>query len=374
MVEIPKILVSPARYVQGRGAIYKIGEQVKLLGKKAVIFGGPTAMKVTGDIITESLKKNGVEVVHKDDTVKECTHNTINRLASIGTEYKADIVIGIGGGKSADTAKAVAAKMKAHVVTVPTQCATNADASGLSVVYTEKHEFVEYLFHPKNPDLVLVDSEILAKAPPQFITWGMGDALACMFEADACAAQPNAKNIPGGRSTAAAVALTHLCFENLMTYGVQAAKDAKKQLLTPAVEKIIESVKLLSCLGFESSGLAAAHATHNGLTIVPGLHVEHGQLVAFCTITQLILEGRAPEEIESIVSWVHEIGLPITLKELGIGAASENDLMKAAEKACDPHDTMGNMPLNITPQMVKDAILATDAIGTEYHEKCGCGH
>jgi len=371
VAEVPKVLVSPNRYVQGRGAINEIGVHVKNIGKNAVILGGTTALKIAGQAIEDSLKKNGVEVSHKEPGVKECTHPTIDKLVGIVKEYKADVVIGVGGGKAADTAKAVAAKADVSVVTVPTQCATNADASGLSVVYTEKHEFVEYLFHPRNPDLVVVDSAILAKAPPQFITWGMGDALACMFEADACAAQPNARNIPGGRTTAAAVTLTHLCFDNLMTYGLQAAKDAQNGLLTPAVDKIIESVKLLSCIGFESSGLAAAHATHNGLTIIPGLKVEHGQLVAFCTITQLILEGRPSEEIENIMAWVHAVGLPITLEQLGIGNATEDQLMEAAKKACDPHDTMGNMPLNITPEMVKDAILATDAWGREYLERCG---
>ncbi|MHA1409312.1 MAG: glycerol dehydrogenase [Candidatus Odinarchaeia archaeon] len=372
MSEVPKILVSTSRYVQGRGALEHIGSQVKLLGKRAAIFGGNTALKITGDIIKESLKKNGVEVVAFEPGVKECTDSEITRLAELGKETKADVIIGVGGGKVADTAKDVQVRLGpgVAVVTVPTQAATNADASGLSVVYTEKHEFVRYDFHPKNPDLVVVDEEILAKAPAKFITWGMGDALACMFEAEACLAQPNAKNIPGGRTTAAAVSLTRLCFDNLMTYGIQAAKDAKNQLLTPAVSKIIESIKLLSQIGFESSGLAAAHATHNGLTIVPGLNVEHGQLVAYCTITQMILEGRDPAEVEGIVSWVHALGLPITLEELGIGNATDEQLMKAAEKACDPHDTMGNMPLNITPQMVKDAIIATDAIGREYHEKC----
>ncbi|MFX1485698.1 MAG: glycerol dehydrogenase [Promethearchaeota archaeon] len=367
---IPEVLVAPSRYVQGRNSIKEIGHHVKLLGKNALLIGGTTALSLTKETISESLEKNGVSIVHIESGVKECTHATIDKLTEIGSKNRAEVIIGVGGGKVADTSKAVASKMRASAVTVPTQVATNADASGLSVVYTEKHEFVEYLFHPRNPDLVLVDTAIIGKAPSKFIRWGMGDALACMFEGEACAAERTAKNIPGGRTTEAAVQLTRLCFDNLMTYGLQAAKDADKKTITPAVEKIIGSVKLLSAIGFESSGLAAAHATHNGMTILPGLKAEHGQLVAFCVISQLILEGRPSHEIDEIGSWVHSIGLPITLEDLGLAAVKENDLLKAAEKACDPHDTMGNMPLTITPGMVRDAIIAADSWGADFKTRC----
>lgn len=310
-----------------------------------------------------------MKVAHIESGVKECTHETVDKLVEIGKEKKSDLVIGVGGGKVADSAKAVAAQMKVAAVTVPTQVASNADASGLSVVYTENHEFVEYLFHPRNPDLVLVDTSIIGAAPSKFIRWGMGDALACMFEGEACAASATAKNIPGGRTTEAAVHLTRLCYHNLMTYGLQAARDSDLGIITPAVEKIISSVKLLSAIGFESSGLAAAHATHNGMTVLPGLKAEHGQLVAFCVITQLILEGRQSMEIERIIEWVDSLSLPVTLKDMGVTNLKENDLVKASEKACSPDDTMGNMPLVITPEMVRDAIISADAWGTDFRAK-----
>ena len=366
---IPEILVAPSRYVQGRGAIKEIGHHARLLGKTVLLMGGTTALKLTQEIISRSLEKHGMTLVYVEQGVKECTHATVDKLVEIGIGKKAEVVIGVGGGKVADASKAVAAKMNASAVTVPTQVASNADASGLSVVYTEKHEFVEYLFHPRNPDLVLVDSTIIGKAPSKFIRWGMGDALACMFEGEACAASATAKNIPGGRPTAAAVNLTRLCFDNLMTYGLQAARDADMGIITPAVERIIGSVKLLSAIGFESSGLAAAHATHNGMTILPGLKAEHGQLVAFCVIAQLILEGKPSHRIEGIIKWTHSLGLPITLKDLGVTGVNGNDLLKASEKACDPNDTMANMPLIITPEMIHDAILSTDSWGTDFKSR-----
>ncbi|MHA2322264.1 MAG: glycerol dehydrogenase [Candidatus Thorarchaeota archaeon] len=340
---IPEVLVAPSRYVQGRGAIKEIGHHARLLGKNALLMGGTTALSLTQDIISSSLENSGMKIVYVESGVKECTHATVDKLVEIGAAKKVEVVIGVGGGKVA-----------------------NADASGLSVVYTEKHEFVEYLFHPRNPDLVLVDTTIIGKAPSKFIRWGMGDALACMFEGEACAASATAKNIPGGRTTEAAVQLTRLCFDNLMKYGLQAARDADMGIITPAVEKIISSVKLLSAIGFESSGLAAAHATHNGMTILPGLKAEHGQLVAFCVIAQLILEGKPSHKIEEIIEWAYSLDLPITLKDLGIASVNGNALLKASEKACDPNDTMGNMPLIVTPEMVHDAIISTDSWGADF--------
>jgi glycerol dehydrogenase len=362
---LTKIFATPSKYVQGLGAINELGKHIKDLGKKAFIMGGPTAISLTGELIRKSLKENGVEIVGIDKTVKECTHEAINRLSKEGKDKEADVIIGVGGGKAVDTAKAVAWKMGAlPVAMVPTQCATNADASALSVVYTEKHEFVEYLVYPKHPELVLVDTNIVGRCPAKFLVQGMGDALACKFEAEACKAS-SSPSFLGGLATDAGLALAHVCFENLMNYGLFAKRAMEIGAVTPAVEKIIESIKLLSGVGWEVNGLAAAHAIHNGLTILPGLRGEHGEIVAFGVIAQLVLENRLPKEIYSIADWCIKVGLPTTLEELGLAGVKKEDLMKAAEKACDPKDTMGNMPFSITPEMVLDAILVADSIGKE---------
>jgi len=363
-----KVLISPNRFVIGSGAIDQIGEHVKRIGDRVLLLGGKTALSLTRDRIEKSLAKNDVKIVAEDSTIKMCTHKTIDRLAELGKKVDANAVVGVGGGVSADTCKAVAHKLGARIITVPTIATSNADCSALSVVYTEKHEFEEYLLFPKNPDVVVVDSKIIAQGPPGSIAKGMGDALACKFEAEACRASES-ETLAGGLATSAGLAFTNLCFENLMKFGLSAKLAADKGLLTPAVESIIESIKLLSGVGFESTGLAAAHATHNGLTTIPDVYKnnDHGEIVAFCTITQTILENRDMEETLDLVRWCAELGLPITLSDLA--DISESDLEKAAEKACDPADTMHCMPFTVTPEMVKDALLTADIIGKRYREE-----
>jgi glycerol dehydrogenase len=365
---LTKIFASPSKYVQGLGAVNEIGKHIKDLGKKALIMGGPTSISLVENAVNRSFAENNVSVVGVDRAVKECTHEAINRIAQEGKTRGADVIIGVGGGKAVDTAKAVAFKIGLPIALVPTQCATNADASALSVVYTEKHEFVEYLVYPKHPELVLVDTDIVGRCPAKYVVYGMGDALACKFEAEACKAS-NSPSFLGGLTTDAGLALTRVCFDNLMKYGLLAKQSMEMGAVTPAVEKIIESIKLLSGVGWEGAGLAAAHAIHNGMTIIPGLHAEHGQLVAFGLQSQMVLECRTPGEIYPIVDWCEKMGLPTTLAQLGIQNVDKETLLRAGEKACDPKDTMGNMPFSVTPEMVRDAILLADSIGKSGKEQ-----
>ena len=88
---------------------------------------------------------------------------------------------------------------------------------------------------------------------------------------------------------------------------------AEQHVVTPALERIIEANTYLSGVGFESGGLAAAHAIHNGMTAVPDAHhFYHGEKVAFGTLTQLVLENAPVEEIETVAALCHSVGLPIT--------------------------------------------------------------
>ena len=365
-----KVLITPNRFVIGAGAIDNIGEYVKRIGNRVLLLGGKTAISLTKGRIVDSLEGHELEVVAVDDTIKMCTHSTINALVEIGKEAGANAVVGVGGGVSADTCKAVANKLDARIITVPTIGTSNADCSALSVVYTDDHEFEEYLLFPTNPDVVIVDSKIIAEASPGSLSKGMGDALACKFEAEACLASES-ETLAGGIATSAGIALTRLCYDYLMEYGLAAKLATDYGLLTPAVENIIEAIKLLSGVGFESTGLAAAHAMHNGLTVIPEVYKnkDHGEIVAYCTITQMVLENRPLDEIKSIIKWCCQVGLPVTLNDLG--TLSDSDLKKASEKACDPEvgHSMDCMPFTVTQEMVFDALKTAHILGERFKEK-----
>lgn len=353
------IILSPSKYIQGANSLSNIAKYAK---KNAFIIADNFVMSITEDIIKESFKKENLTATFELFN-GECSKNEVNRLKEILKEKKSEIVIGVGGGKTLDAAKALAYYSTLPVIIVPTIASTDAPCSALSVLYTDEGVFDEYLILPSNPNIVLMDTEIIAKAPARLLASGMGDALATYFEARACE-QSGALNMGGGLPTKAAMALAKLCFDTLIADGEKAMFAAQKCVCTKAVENIIEANTYLSGVGFESGGLAAAHAIHNGLTALEECHdLYHGEKVAFGTLVQLFLENAPMEEIDEVLFFCKNIGLPTSLEDLGVNSIEREKLLEVAELACAPGETIHNMPFKVTPEKLLAAILAADNYG-----------
>lgn len=355
-----RIFISPSKYVQGPGELTRLGEYAKAYGDHALVVISEGGLRRSGDVITASLEAAGVAHTY-DNFNGECSQAEIDRLAEVFRASGADFVVGVGGGKIFDTAKAVAAAVDVPVVIVPTIAATDAPCSALSVIYTDDGQFKEYQFFKQNPNLVLMDTDVISKSPVRLTVSGMGDALATYFEARACK-RSDATTCAGGHVTEAAMALARLCYETLIADGLKAKLALEAGACTESVEKVIEANTLLSGLGFESAGLAGAHAIHNGMTAMPETHAfYHGEKVAFGTLTQLVLENA--EELYEVLDFCVEVGLPVTFAQLGVEDASWERVLEVAKLACAPTDTLGNMPFEVTPEKVASAMLAADAYG-----------
>lgn len=358
------VFCSPCRYTQGRGATGQLGVEMSRLGLPGpvLIVAGRSARRLLDDVWRLALSGSGYAyAVHGFGG--ECSWAEINRIAAAAREQGARTIVGAGGGKVLDAARAVAAELRLPVVNCPTVASSDAPCSALSVIYTEEGIFQEYRFYGRNPDLVLVDTSVVAQGPPRLLAAGMGDALATWFEAKTCAAG-HVLNMRGGGSTRSALALAELCYRTLLEDGAAALRSVEQRAVTPALERIVEANTLLSGLGFESSGLAAAHAIHNGLTAAPPTRgYFHGEKVAFGTLVQLVLEGAPSAQFREVLSFSAAIGLPVTLGGIGCEAIGDELLSRVSERAAAAGETIHNEPFDVTAPMVADAILAADAEG-----------
>lgn len=357
-----KILISPSKYVQDNGALKDLGKYVLEFGQKALLVASVDDSNRVKEVLETTAKENNIELV-SGIFGEECTFDEVEKLVEVCKDNGCDVVIGLGGGKALDTAKAVANEKLLPVITVPTIASTDAPCSSLSVVYNENGEFQEYKFYRSNPNLVLVDTGVIAKAPTRFLRAGMGDALSTYFEARACE-KSFAENIPGGKSTKLAVAAAKLCYETLLEDSVKALAASDRNVVTPALENIIEANTLLSGMGFESSGLAAAHAIHNGLTALEETHnYYHGEKVSFGTIVQLVLENADQSEIDKVIGYCKSVDLPTSLGDLGVKEITDEKVRAVAELSCAENESIHNMPFKVTAEDVFSAIYVADQLG-----------
>jgi glycerol dehydrogenase len=274
--------------------------------------------------------------------------------------------VGLGGGKILDVAKAVAVDLGLKMVTCPTIASNDSPTSAASVWYDKEGNFVNFECWPFNPDIVLVDSQVIARGPVRAFVAGMGDALSTWVEAEA-AFKTRATNLAGGRPTMAAITLARLCFDTLMEHGLAAKRDLELQALTPAVEKVIEANVLLSGLGFESGGLATAHMVGNLLSNVPECkRFMHGEKVAFGIVTQLCLDDEVDvQQRNTIVDFEIAAGLPVTFADINLKGVTRQRLEEIGKVCAGEGSLCHNHPFPVTTDDVVDAMIAADALGRE---------
>jgi glycerol dehydrogenase len=358
-----KALVAPGRYVQGAGALLEAGKFVAPLGKTALIIWDQVVHDLFAERLLPALETSEVTPVSFVFS-GECSRNQVALGLEKAREVQADVVIGAGGGKAIDLAKAIAFGIKGRMVSLPTVASNDAPTSACSVYYTDEGVLDGWDVWPRNPDLVLVDSEVIANAPIRWLISGIGDALATWFEAEA-AYKGRRPAFAGGIPTMTAMSLARLCYDTLMEYGLEAKQDAENRVVTPALEKVIEANTLLSGLGWESGGLATAHTLGNGLTMLECTHhYSHGEKVAFGLITQLCLDDDIePDEREAVVDFMIKVGLPVTFAEIGMDQLSPAELKDVAEKLSGPGQLLHNHVFPITAFDLYSAMVKADAYG-----------
>jgi glycerol dehydrogenase len=358
-----RTVISPGRYVQGKGSIHQLGEYLKPIGSSPLVVADDLVWGLVGHDIEASLKSAGLpvqrEVFRGVPSARE-----VDRLVDVIKQSGADVAVAVGGGSVIDAVKAAGFLAGIRWANCPTVASTDAPCSALSVIYTEDGEFEEYRFFPRNPDLVLVDSQVVANAPVELLVAGVGDALATWLEARATA-RSNSKTMAGGLPTLTGTALAQLSWEVLWDNALQAVDAVRDHEVTPAVDKVIEANTLLSGLGFESGGLAAAHAVHNGLTAVPATHgLAHGQKVNIGSVTQLVLEGAPAGEVRDFVEFTTRVGLPTTLTEVGLRADDVDSLKRVADAATVEGETIHAMPFEVRSDDVVSALASIERFAT----------
>ncbi|MDD4541512.1 MAG: glycerol dehydrogenase [Eubacteriales bacterium] len=365
MSNLSRAFASPMRYIQGSGEINHLSKYCKNYGQKVLILIDSFLYDKTMKLIEPQFEDDNTMLAIRFNG--ECCQEEVDRIYNSLDEFSAEVLVAIGGGKTLDTVKLMAAQKNLPVIVVPTSAATDAPTSALSVLYTADGEYIKNIKHQRNADLVLLDTEIISRAPVRLLVAGMGDALATYFEAKANK-ESNHNNLVGSGygMCLTAYAIAELSYKVLLRDGLNAKIAVENGVVTTALENVIEANTLMSGLGFENAGLACAHGIHAGFTALPETHkYYHGEKVAFGVLTQLVLENAEREVLDEVMSFMYEVGLPLTLAEVGVAATDKNIKIIAHTTAVD-NKLIKAEPCAVTEELVFSAIKIANVLGEKY--------
>lgn len=352
--------VKYCNYTIGPDACRALPQICSGLGRRLLLLGGATALEKALPELESVLPGSGLEVVGQFQTAAECSAPAIAALAQRCAPLEAEVILGIGGGKALDTAKAVAAQLGLPIVTLPTIAATCAATTALSVLYHEdgRHDCIRYFDAP--PAHCLIHTGILSAAPPQYLRGGMGDTLGKFFE---CHFASRGEALPHASALARQISVQ--CHDPVLMNGAQAMQDCAQQLDTPALREVVLAVivttGLVSLLIDDRYNCAVAHPICYGLSDIAGVAQRHlhGDLVAYGVLVQLALDGNI-EQAAGLTMFLRRIGIPTSLAELGVEFDSP-ELLRALEEAVRSPD-MEHIPYPVDVDMLRSAVYQVEAM------------
>jgi glycerol dehydrogenase len=360
----PRVFLAPQRYIQGSGVLGGMGRYLSLVrATRVAVLITQGGRRRHGDVLTTSLRDASIEPV-VGIFGGECSAEEVGEHVAAWRGKGIDCVLTVGGGKCIDAGKAIAYRLDVPVAVAPTLASNDAPCSALSVLYTPAGVSSGVEFYPCSPAMVVVDTAIVAAAPERMLVAGMGDAMATWYEAAVCLRNPAAMTTVGARPTLASAAIGETCAAALFREGEAAARAVAAGVANAALETVVEANTLLSGLGFESGGLAAAHAFAQAFPALPRTHHAHlhGEMVAMGTLAQLVMEDRA-EEARRVAEFFAKVGLPVHLGQLSVDVGDAEALEVVVEGALG-FPFLGNMPMPVDGRLVRAALLGAHELGT----------
>ncbi|MEJ6585811.1 MAG: iron-containing alcohol dehydrogenase family protein [Synechococcus sp. ChBW.bin.23] len=353
--------IAPSRVIRGEQAWQRSLPAIADLCQRPALLGRSPATHAIRAGFKTDLTESALTVLEAQLNF-DCCEEDLIRLEALLKEAACDCVIAAGGGKVLDAGKLLAFRLKLPCITVPLSAATCAGWTALANIYTKDGAFVSDETLDACPDLLIFDHGLVRQAPNQTLASGIADALAKWYEA----------SVGSGSST-----------DGIIQQAVQMARVLRDQLLIDALDamarpdseawvRVAEACGLtagvIGGLGGAQCRTVAAHAVHNGLTQLPACHGKlHGEKVGFGILVQLRLEERlggnqlAAQSRRQLLPLLKQLGVPVTLQELGLGETGLHDLRAICSFACRPGSDLHHLPFDVTETDLLEALVSTDA-------------
>jgi len=350
-------------YTAGENAYMDIDKVCSPYGTKAVVISDAISINATKKYLDEATKDGIVKIEYIEFPGEAC-FEIAEELQATDCVKNADMIFCLGGGKAIDTGKLVAHNLNKPYFTFPTIASTCACNSALGIYYYPNHVFRTFFRVDRPPVHIFISTKVIAEAPAQFLWAGIGDGMSKEAEVKFSA---RGRGDELTLQEQAGVALSGCCTEPLLKYGVQAMEDCKNNRASKAIEEValdifINTGMVSNMVDSAKYNTSLAHAFFNAATTLPQIEERHrhGEVVAYGTLILLTLDKQY-DELDRFYKFYKGMELPTKLADIEMTVDELDPVLELAVKRYD----MDVIPYEITPAMIKDAILELE----EYNKK-----
>ena len=352
--------ILPVPYTVGLEVYNSVAEYTRLYGTKAVVIGGEKAMNASREKLLNAVEDTEITILDFVHFGKECTFEAAGRLEAVEAVKEADMIFAVGGGKAIDTAKLVSIDLKKPYFAFPTIASNCAAASAVSIVYKEDGSFADFVHFLEAAKHVFIDTDIIARAPREYLWAGIGDTYAKYYEVSISA---RGESLP--HYMAMGVNMSRMCMETLVEHGAQALCDNEAGIASYDLEQA--ALAIIITTGWVSMLVArdhtmdynggVAHAFFYGLCNLPGFDENHlhGVVVGFGVLLLLVMDGREDESTK-LIEFNKTVGLPTCLSDIDVTV----EQVAACAHTMTEDEDVRHYPYKVTEEMILRAVRKLD--------------
>lgn len=309
-MELPRVVMI------GPGAIDNvttISRRLKL-GMSAIVINDARTLKIAGRRVTQQLLDDGFKA--QNMTISGNDEGDVARIHVLTKVSKANLLIGVGGGKSIDIAKYSAFKAAVPFFSIPTAASHDGIASSRATLEIRK---MRASMEAQPPLAIIADTNIIAASPFKFTVSGCGDILA---NHSAVADWMLAHRLKGEEYSNYAAALSSQTAEMLVE-NIDQIKPNIEESARFMLKALVSSGIAMSIAGSSRPASGSEHMFSHALDILAKKPALHGMQCGVGTILMLYLHGLNWRRIKDALKVIHA---PVTAKALGV---SKEEVLKA---------------------------------------------
>jgi len=300
-IDLPRIVLV------GKGVLSAISGICHELGyHRALIVTGKNTFKVAGEKVQWILANDGI--ASDRSIVENAQLETVGRVMEDAGRSMAEVLIGVGGGRSIDVAKLAAAKTGKAFISIPTVASHDGIASNLASVKGMERP---YTVKALSPIAVVMDSGVIAASPYRYTASGCGDVISKVTEVE----DWKLANAENGDYYGAYAASLALMSSQLIMENSERIKKNTSETVRDLLEALISCSTSMSIAGSSRPCSGSAHLFSHALDLIVDKPALHGEQCGVGCIMMAKLHGFDWEKIRGSLQ---TLGAPTTASSLGI--------------------------------------------------------